>query len=598
LVKRQGLRADHSWWTLWPALLDDEFTAFDRLGIAPRIAIKRKGILILEADWPVQGCSEPLLLRISYSPLHPFYRPVVTAPNANFERHQNRLSRELCFLIQESGQWDSRQLVADFVSERLDQLLRALSARKESRWDDAAKLEEQEPDPLMPYFAAFAEDDSVILFDGQLPLPPDQHGLMDLVIASRASSSNPAAFEGILRQLKTSNGTSIGKRFAFPDEPKDIPIVTGRWVKFAPPPTADAGEMLRLAEEELARQAVLQPRSVQRVNETASNSLSITGIVFPEESEYRSRKNGAGWLFLAKRHNLVNGRPVKIETRFILGERAGKDDVFSRLPIAKSLLTKKAVVVGCGAIGSFAGLELARAGVGEVAFIDFDRVQPGNSLRWPLGRSAWGRNKTIALASFVAENYPWTKVMCGKVRLGAPFTDPKSIPCDVDDLLAPLFDQLQAADVVIDTSASSEIQLAISHYCRSFRVPYVVGYATRGVVGGLVARFLPDSDGCFVCLNEYWKDKQQIPEPREDETGIVTPVGCNAPTFTGGGFDLQEVSLEVVRTAIGLLSDGHYDPGDWKVSVLELKDDGGARRLPHWKGYPCPPHSRCCGSKS
>jgi hypothetical protein len=589
-------RADADWWTLWPALLDDELAAFARIGIAPRIAAKRDGILILEADWPVERWPEPLLLRISFSPLHPFCRPVVVAPNANFERHQNRLSKELCLIIQESGQWDSRQTVAAFVNERLDQLLQALSAREESRWDEAAKLEEQEPDPLMPYFAELAEDDSVILFHGKSGLPPEQHGLMDLVITGRASSSNPAAFEGILRQLKTSSGASIGKRFAFPIEPKELQVLTGRWVKFTPPPTADAIEMLRFAEEELARQAVLQPKSVQRINATTSSPLSITGIVFPEESEYRSDKNGAGWLFLAKRHSFGNGHSVKVETRFILGERAGIEDVFSRLPVAKSIRTKKAVLIGCGAIGSFVGIELARAGIGEIAFIDFEKVQPGNSLRWPLGRSAWGRHKAIALAGFIAENYPWTKSMCGKVRLGAPFTDPKSIPPDVGHLLGPLFDQLQAADVVIDTSASSEVQLAISHYCRSFRVPYVVGYATRGVAGGIVARFLPGSDGCFVCLNEHFKDKL-VPEPREDIAGIVTPLGCNAPTFTGGGFDLQEVSLEIVRTAIGLLSDGEYDPGDWKVSVLELKDDHGARRLPRWDAFLCPPHSRCCGSK-
>jgi molybdopterin/thiamine biosynthesis adenylyltransferase len=590
-------RADINWWALWPALLDDELAAYARFGITPRIAHKRNGILILEVDWPIQGWPEPLLLRVSYSPLHPFYRAAVTAPNKKFERHQNPVSRELCLLVQETKQWDSKQPVADLISKQLDQLMRALSAREESRWDDAAKLEEQAADPLMPYFSEFAEDDSVILFDGRSMLPHDRHGLMEIVVKSRPSSTNPAAFEGVLRQLKTSNGAVIGKRFGLPNEPKDAQTVIGRWVRFTPHPTADAEEMLRFAEEELARQAVLQPNSVQRINETAQIPFSVTGIVFPEESEYRSPKNGTGWLFLAKRHTLENGRSVAVETKLILGERAGKDDIFSRLPVAKSLLPKKAVVIGCGAIGSFVGLELARAGVGEVAFVDFDRVQPGNSLRWPLGRSAWGRNKANALAAFVTENYPWTKAMVGQIRLGATVINAEGIPHDSDHPLGPLFDQLKAADVVIDTSASSEVQLAISQYCRLFRVPYVMGYATLGVAGGLVARFLANSEGCFVCLNEHWSDKQHIPEPRVDDAGIVTPVGCNAPTFTGGGFDLQEISLEVVRTAVGLLSDGSYDPGDWEVAVLTLRDDRGARRLPHWEGYSCPPHSRCCGRK-
>jgi molybdopterin/thiamine biosynthesis adenylyltransferase len=355
-------------------------------------------------------------------------------------------------------------------------------------------------------------------------------------------------------------------------------------------------ELLRAAEEELARHAVLQPISVQKLNETARASFSLTGIVFPEESEYGSLKNGAGWLFLARTYSLSNGKAVA-ETRLILGERAGSDDVFLRLPVAKSLRTKKALVVGCGAIGSFAGLELARAGVGEITLLDFDTVQPGNSLRWPLGRSAWGRSKAASLAAFIFENYPWTKPSFGKVRLGAAFTNAEIIPHDSGNVLAPIMDALRAADVVVDASASSEVQLALSHYCRELRVPYVFGYATLGLAGGVVAHFLPKSEGCFVCLREHWRDETLIPEPREDKTGVVIPVGCSAPTFTGSGFDLQEISLQIVRTAVGLMADGKYDPSGRNVNVLTLKDDSGARILPHWEGYRCPPHPRCCGAR-
>jgi molybdopterin/thiamine biosynthesis adenylyltransferase len=595
LAKHKEAAADHDWWILWPTVLDDELGAFARLGIAPRTIHKRNGVLILEADWPVGGQSASMLLRIGYSPLHPFFRPAVAAPNEGFERHQNPLSRELCLLTQESGQWDSNQLVADFVQERLNHLVDALAARKEGRWDDAATLEEQAGDPLMPYFAPAAEMDSVILFDGQAELPPASHGLMEVVCSSRSSRNNGAAIEGVLRQLKTSGGAALGKWFGFPVGPESTQVITGRFVKFTPPVTTHADELLRLAEAELARQAVLQPESVRKVNETAHGPLSITGIVFPEETKYGRQKNGAGWLFLVTRRAVGNESNGPAETRLVLGERAGKEDIFSRLPVAKSLLNKKTVVVGSGAIGSFAGLELARAGVGEVTFIDFDTVQPGNSLRWPLGRSAWGRDKASALANFIAENYPWTRANFIPVRLGEAITNASALPRASGNVLAPVFEMLRCADVVVDASASEEVQLALSHYCKRFRVPFVVGHATSGVAGGLVARFLPDAEGCFVCLNEHWKDKL-IPEPRVDKSGVVVPVGCNAPTFTGGGFDLQEISLEIVRTAVGLLSEGNYDPGGWTVAVLTLKNEDGSRTLPRWEGYPCPPHPRCCGA--
>lgn len=71
----------------------------------------------------------------------------------------------------------------------------------------------------------------------------------------------------------------------------------------------------------------------------------------------------------------------------------------------------------------------------------------------------------------------------------------------------------------------------------------------------------------------------------------MIPVGCNAPTFTAGGFDQQEVSLEIVRMAVGLLSDGDYDPGAWTMAVLSLKKRGRIEDAASLGGssLPCPP---------
>src|ERR1039457_5648081 len=44
----------------------------------------------------------------------------------------------------------------------------------------------------------------------------------------------------------------------------------------------------------------------------------------------------------------------------------------------EALLRSHAVVVGCGALGSFSAAALARAGVGRLTIIDRDYVEPGN----------------------------------------------------------------------------------------------------------------------------------------------------------------------------------------------------------------------------
>lgn len=591
LSRAKAPPADPSWWTLWPHLLADELKAFSGRGIEPRVVHKQNGILILEADWPAPGQPEPMRLRIGFSPLHPFFRPAVAAPEQNFERHQNPFSKELCLLTQETGQWNSRQLVADFIHERLQHLLSVLTARKEERWDDAAKLEEHAPDPLMPYFSGAAEADSVVIFDGNMPLPSSGHGMMEVAYTARATARQRTGFEGVLGQLTTSSGSLI-RHFAFPPSSPDQRTIPGRWVKFTPPAISDPEQLLRLAEDEFAKQAVMQPASILRVNQATSAPLFVTGIIFPDETQYRDGKKGIGWLFLVTRREFQSDKSV---TALVRGERASREDIFARLPIASTLLDKKVLVFGCGAIGSFVGLELARAGVGQLSFFDFDIVEPGNSLRWPLGRTAWGRSKAGALADFVAVNYPWTKTNWLDGRLGAATADPTGLPPKPSaNVLSPILDAIHGADLVVDASASFEVQHALAFHCRALGVPYIMGYATVGLAGGVVARFPPDSQSCLVCLQEHWK-QGSIPSPREDTAGVVTPVGCNAPNFTGGAFDLQEISLELARSAVGILSGGKYDAGDWDVAILALQNDAGKRVLPSWQPVACPPHPNCCG---
>nr|WP_276593192.1 ThiF family adenylyltransferase [Sphingomonas sp. GC_Shp_3] len=265
--------------------------------------------------------------------------------------------------------------------------------------------------------------------------------------------------------------------------------------------------------------------------------------------------------------------------------------MFSRLPIAGALRDKKALLVGCGAIGAPALLELARAGWGQVTFLDYDRVEPGNTVRWPLGRAAWGLPKVTALHEFLVRNYPFTKAIAMNGQVGAATTD---VDLAAKATRNPIVDLRQAildADVIIDASAATECQQALAFLARDLGRPLVVGYATEGVAGGVVARFPVGSPACLVCLHEHWADGT-LPKPAVDEAGTVLPVGCNAPTFTGGAFDLQEVSLEIVRSAVGMVAPDAYDKGGWQLATLTLRD-GDRRVLPIWHADAIPLHPRC-----
>ena len=85
-----------------------------------------------------------------------------------------------------------------------------------------------------------------------------------------------------------------------------------------------------------------------------------------------------------------------------------------------------------------------------------------------------------------------------------------------------------------------------------------------------------------------------IPPPPADPAGDLQPPGCAEPTFTGSGFDAQEVSLETIRTVVGILSDQDgYPDGGWDMATLELRDAQGRRIPPCWEARKIPVRSDC-----
>lgn len=583
-----------AWWEVWPVREKEEMAAYEALGVIVTVEHRKDGQLILTADWPFEG--QILKLEIRYSPLHPFFRPHVACHNVDLARHQHPLGKELCLLTQEARQWNSNQLVAYFLHERLPVVFGALKAREDGRMEEAAKLEENSPDPMMPYFTGMSEPGSIVYFNGDMPLPNGRAGLLDLTVVTRQDKSNPGAVEGIVHRVKSLTGDPLGMPLTIPGTAEAATTFKGVWVRMEPPRSTDVIATFEKVKSYLETEKTLYGKRVRRnIDEVLKSPTYFMGIAFPEEVAYGIQ--GAGWLFLMVRNLLDAENAGRARVHYVRGERIGENYLYARLPVAKSLRGKKVLLVGCGAIGSFVALELARAGVSTLTLVDGDVALPGNSLRWPLGRPVWGIGKAKALAEFIKANYPWTEVTFAETRLGMPASmetiglKPNDLGKRTENLIAAMV----GADIIIDTAASTEVQHALSHYSRQLGKPFIVANATMGAAGGIVARFRPESKACWVCLQERLQDGS-IAGPQVDRSGAVTPVGCNEPTFTGGGFDIQEVSLEVVRSAVGILSGGAYKVGEWDIAVLNLQDPEGNRLLPEWKAHNLVPHPSCCGA--
>ncbi|WP_353012393.1 ThiF family adenylyltransferase [Mesorhizobium sp. M0977] len=261
-----------------------------------------------------------------------------------------------------------------------------------------------------------------------------------------------------------------------------------------------------------------------------------------------------------------------------------------RVPSVSALRDKTIAIIGLGALGSPIAADLARNGCRKLIALDCDIVEPGNSIRWIAGASAWGLPKAEFLKSHLEAEYPWTRVEAITHRIGGASADP-SVVGD-DERLATT---LREVDCVIDAAASTGVTFLLGDYCRAFGVSLISVYGATTLKGGVVAYHHPTS-GCPIC-KETAHDLRRIPRaPGTGETvGLIQPPGCSEATFMGASFDLQELSAEAVRMAVDILS----RPGDFKESVVHtLTLHDGAKRLPpNWRVDQLPALPECgCGA--
>ena len=369
------------WWKCWPSLFDAEMAAFAARGATVEILNEQNGLLILAIEWPSNDGT--IKLEVGYSPLHPFFRPAVTAPDLAIARHRNPFDGGLCLLVPDAGQWYPHQRVADLIHEQLAKILDVNLLRADEQWAEAAQIEEQAPDPLVNYYAHEAEPVSAVYFSRPV-VPSSVCGAAEFLINPRAADGSTSYFEAILQRVNPLGGQWLASRFNPENWVGNWKRSEGRWVRLKRPLPESATDLLAAAEAEIARQALVN-KTFRRLQGRGTDNLRITAIVFEDEVAYGADAAGDGWLFLVERWSGKGNseRSIALVRGFEIS-----DDLFSRLPVAAALRGKKVLLCGVGAIGSFAATELVRAGVGTLTILDRDIVEPGNSVRWPLGRSA------------------------------------------------------------------------------------------------------------------------------------------------------------------------------------------------------------------
>lgn len=530
--------------------------------------------LVLDFEWPHEGGVLPL--RAVYPDSYPFLRPQVLLRDPVPFRDRRHVAPDgtLCLIGRDSRQWTSSLTVPALLREMLTDALKA-SANEDRQGEPAEVWWNGSPVDDLPYCLIETTWDlwAKRIDSGRLSVKYTIENGETETPRLRASVTAVFAQDGAVladwnRRLPAflANGNA-----------RDLTIPWERLDTTPNPGTEDA--LRNLIGLEIASSSPVFSSST-----LSTRRFRLNAFLYPSELEWK--RNGDGWLFalsVGGKKSFQGRKPLS--GGIVRTLRAGVSDLASRAPQASDLSAKKVCVIGTGAIGAPLAIDLARNGVKELRLLDSDIVEPGNSMRWPLGASAWGRSKVEALDAFIKNEFLNCDVRFIKHQLGTqsqkyPFRDERA-----------LTDAADGVDLVIDATAAYWNMSFIHDFTARLGLPVMAMHASPPVSGGVVVLYGPEG-GCPACLLRAWDDGLiSKPPGLGDESGLVQPPGCSERTFTGVSYDLQEISLHGMRVASAFLAAGGGN-GSTTVHTLSFNEQAGVK-LPSWRSETLSRHANC-----
>ncbi len=149
-----------------------------------------------------------------------------------------------------------------------------------------------------------------------------------------------------------------------------------------------------------------------------------------------------------------------------------------------SLKDKHVLVVGAGALGNFAGIGLALAGIGEIDILDFDTVETTNLNRQLLFYGSVGDEKSKALAKKLKEINP-------KLRI-------RGLTGKLDESYAKHFmSRENRPDLILDCVDNFGTRAIVNYFAVRYGIPLVSGGTSPS--SGQVVAYKPGESACLDC---------------------------------------------------------------------------------------------------
>lgn len=207
------------------------------------------------------------------------------------------------------------------------------------------------------------------------------------------------------------------------------------------------------------------------------------------------------------------------------------------------LSNKRVMIIGLGSFGSQIAIELAKAGVGEFALFDFDRVELHNLARHTCTIKDLGRLKTDAIKDAIIGKNKFAKVDLFPINI----TRHKDL----------MDEQVAKADLIICATDNNASRFYLTQSLLKYNKIALFGRAVTRAEGGDVFRHRPGGP-CYNCLvgsRAHYMASEEV-SSRSQLPAYVSEEDANAMIQVGLSSDIEPICNLIVKLALVELSRG------------------------------------------
>lgn len=147
-------------------------------------------------------------------------------------------------------------------------------------------------------------------------------------------------------------------------------------------------------------------------------------------------------------------------------------------------------IIGLGSGGSQVAVELAKAGIGRLVLVDYDRLELNNISRHACGLSDIGRLKTNAMKDLLLNKNPDASIETFDLDIND--RDDKDYPA--------MKDLMKTCDLIVASTDTVQSRYNINALSLELGVTAIYGKCSTRAAGGEVLRVRPGSTACLSCV--------------------------------------------------------------------------------------------------